>query len=67
MKHLVGTTPMDFDTAVAIRFSDGRRLAAVYKDTYGYNHVFQTEDGKSITLSNHFMRLKGIRVEKEES
>jgi len=62
MKYLVGDTPMEQGSDVAIFFSDGGRLNAVYKDTYGYNHHFQTEDGKTVVLSNHFMRLKGIKI-----
>ena len=41
---------------------------AVYKDTYGYNHFFDAipKGEKEIRLSNHFMRLKGIYVKKDE-
>lgn len=62
MKYLVGDTPMEQGQAVEITFSDGNKVRAVYKDTYGYNHSFEIENGNSVTLSNHFMRLKGIRV-----
>lgn len=62
MKCLVGETPMEPGQRVQITFSDGKKAVAVYKDTYGYNHSFDIEGGSSVTLSNHFMRLKGISV-----
>lgn len=65
MKYLVGETPMEQGQRVVITFSDGNRVSAVYKDTYGYNHSFEKDDGGTVTLSNHFMHLKGIRVKPE--
>ncbi len=62
MKYLVGDTPMEQGQRVVITFSDGKSVDAVYTDTYGYNHNFDIEGGGNVTLSNHFMRLKGIRV-----
>lgn len=66
MKYLVGETPMEQGQRVIITFSDGKSVCAVYKDTYGYNHSFETENGSTVTLSNHFMRLKGIRVKAQQ-
>lgn len=62
MKYLVGETPMEQGQKVVITFSDGKKVSAVYKDTYGYNHSFDIDEGGTVTLSNHFMRLKGIVV-----
>ena len=56
---------MEQGQRVVITFSDGNRVSAVYKDTYGYNHSFEKDDGGTVTLSNHFMHLKGIRVKPE--
>ena len=66
MNYLVGTLVLDSKTnqRVRITFSDGKQIEAVYEDTYGYNHSFYTDSGKEIRLSNHFMHLKGISVEK---
>lgn len=66
MKYLVGETPMEQGQKVVITFSDGKKVNAVYKDTFGYNHSFETENGGTVTLSNHFMHLKGIRVKADE-
>jgi len=66
LKYLVGETPMEQGQKVIITFSDGKSFCAVYKDTYGYNHSFETENGSTVTLSNHFMRLKGIRVKAQQ-
>ncbi len=62
MKHLVGETPMEIGQKVEITFSDGNKQIGIYTDTFGYNHSFNLENGSTVTLSNHFMRLKGIRV-----
>ena len=62
MKCLVGDTPMEPGQKVEITFSDGKKQIGVYRDTFGYNHSFDLENGGTVTLSNHFMRLKGIRV-----
>lgn len=66
MKHLVGDIPMEQGQRVEIIFSDGNKQKGVYKDTFGYNHSFELENGSSVTLSNHFMRLKGIRIKTAE-
>lgn len=66
MKYLVGDTPMEQGQRVTITFSDGKKQNAIYKDTFGYNHSFDLENGGTVTLSNHFMRLKGIRVSATE-
>lgn len=62
MKYLVGDIPMEQGQRVEITFSDGKKQTGNYKDTFGYNHSFDLDNGGSVTLSNHFMRLKGIRV-----
>ena len=66
MNYLVGTLVLDSKTnqRVRITFSDGKQIEAVYEDTYGYNHSFYTDEGREIRLSNHFMHLKGIKIEK---
>ena len=66
MKHLVGDIPMEQGQKVEITFSDGKKQKGVYKDTFGYNHSFELENGSAVTLSNHFMRLKGIRIKTAE-
>lgn len=63
MKYLVGTTPMEQGQTVIITFSDGKKETGKYKDTFGYNHSFELDNGSKVTLSNHFMRLKGIKVD----
>lgn len=62
MRCLVGETPMEPGQWVKIKFSDGKIIEAVYTDTFGYNHSFEYGEEKTIILSNHFMRLKGISV-----
>ena len=47
---------------VVITYSNGRKINAVYKETYGYTHCFTAEDGREIKLSNHFMDMKDISV-----
>ncbi len=68
MSYLVGDSVLDSGDKVIIRWSDGTTTRAVYKDTYGYNHFFDTipKGEKEIRLSNHFMRLKGIYVKKDD-
>lgn len=67
MSYLVDNLVLDSGDKVIIRWTDGTETHAVYTDTYGYNHFFNpVEGGKEIRLSNHFMRLKGIHVRKEE-
>lgn len=66
MNYLVGTLVLDSKTnqRVRITFSDGKQIEGTYDDTFGYNHSFYTDSGKEIRLSNHFMHLKGIKIEK---
>lgn len=69
MSYLVDECILDSGDKVIIRWTDKTETRAVYKETYGYNHFFEVTDGstdKEIRLSNHFMRLKGIRVRKDE-
>ncbi len=66
MNYLVGTLVLDSGKhqRVRITFEDGRQIEAEYADTFGYNHSFYTDSGREIRLSNHFMHLKGIRIER---
>lgn len=66
MNYLVGTLVLDSgkNQRVRIRFEGGKTIEAVYADTFGYNHSFYTDEGREIRLSNHFMHLKGIRIER---
>lgn len=68
MSYLVGECVLDSGDKVIIRWTDGTETLAVYKDTYGYNHFFDAipKGENEIRLSNHFMRLKGIHVVKDE-
>ncbi len=69
MSYLVDECILDSGDKVIIRWTDKTETRAVYKETYGYNHFFDAIDGstdKEIRLSNHFMRLKGIHVRKDE-
>lgn len=68
MSYLVGDVVLDSGDKVIIRWSDRTETKAVYKETVGYSHFFDPSenDGKEIRLSNHFMRLKGIYVRKDE-
>ena len=68
MSYLVGDLVLDSGAKVIIRWTDGTETHAVYKDTYGYNHFFDAvpKGEKEIRLSNHFMRLKGIRIRLDE-
>lgn len=70
MSYLVDNEVLDSGDKVYIRWTDGTETHAVYKETYGYNHFFdpipKNEGDKEIRLSNHFMRLKGIHVRKDE-
>ncbi|MDL2287265.1 hypothetical protein LJB90_01705 [Eubacteriales bacterium OttesenSCG-928-G02] len=45
-----------------IIWSDKTETEAEYIKTIGYNHYFKTLQGKEIKLSNHFMRLKAIKI-----
>ncbi len=47
---------------VVITFSDGGKVNAVYKATYGYTHYFAAENGGEIKLSNRFMSQKDIDI-----
>lgn len=66
MNYLVGPLVLDTDEKprVRITFEGGKQIEAVYTETYGYNHIFITDDGNRIRLSNHFMHLKGIQLER---
>ncbi len=68
MSYLVDECILDSGDKVIIRWSDGTETRAVYKETYGYNHFFDAipKGNDEIRLSNHFMRLKGIHVRKDE-
>ncbi len=68
MSYLVGTEILDSGDKVYIRWPDKTETHAIYKDTYGYNHYFEAipKGEKDIRLSNHFMRLKGIYIRKDE-
>lgn len=67
MSYLVGEVVLDSGDKVIIRWSDRTETRAVYKDTVGYSHYFDSRDEeKEIRLTNHFMRLKGIYVRKDE-
>ncbi len=68
MSYLVDECILDSGDKVIIRWSDGTETRAVYKETYGYNHFFDAipKGENEIRLSNHFMRLKGIHVRKDE-
>ena len=65
MKYLVGTIVLETGDKVIITWSDGTKTKAVYNDTFGYNHSFTGESGNEIRLSNRFMQLKGIFIEKD--
>lgn len=68
MSYLVDECILDSGDKVIIRWSDGTETRAVYKETYGYNHFFDAipKSDNEIRLSNHFMRLKGIHIRKDE-
>ena len=68
MSYLVGDVVLDSGDKVIIRWLDRTETRAVYKDTVGYSHFFDAvpEGEKEIRLTNHFMRLKGIYVRKDE-
>ncbi|MBO5870403.1 MAG: hypothetical protein J6Q89_06600 [Clostridia bacterium] len=68
MSYLVDECILDSGDKVIIRWSDGSETRAVYKETYGYNHFFDAipKGDQEIRLSNHFMRLKGIHIRKDE-
>lgn len=68
MSYLVDECILDSGDKVIIRWTDGTETRAVYKETYGYNHFFDAipKGDNEIRLSNHFMRLKGIHVRKDE-
>ena len=68
MSYLVDECILDSGDKVIIRWSDGSETRAVYKETYGYNHFFDAipKGDQEIRLSNHFMRLKGIRIRLDE-
>lgn len=61
MSRLVGPLVLEGGETVIIRWSDGTETEAKYLETYGYTNLFDA-NGKEIRLSNHFMRLKGIKI-----
>lgn len=66
MSCLVGTLVLNGGEKVVITFDDGRKLKGIYIETYGYNHIFRLSNGNDMKLSNHFMHLKGIRVDADK-
>lgn len=67
MSYLVGELVLDSGAKVIIRWPDKTETRAIYRDTIGYNHFFDSADGdREIRLSNHFMRLKGIYIREDE-
>ena len=66
MSYLVGEEVLDFGDKVIIRWPDRTITKAVFKDSVGYSHYFMSDDDKEIRLTNHFMRLKGIHLKKDE-
>lgn len=67
MDSLVGSLILSGGEKVVITFSNGNTEHAVYIETIGYTHYFHTPNGKEIRLSNHFMDMKDITVEKDKS
>lgn len=61
MSRLVGSLVLDGGETVVIRWSDGTETEAQYIETYGYTNLFKAGD-REIHLSNHFMRMKGIKI-----
>ena len=61
MSRLVDTLILEGGETVIIRWSDGTETEAEYLETYGYTNIFKSGD-KEIRLSNHFMRMKGIKL-----
>ena len=45
MSCLVGTLVLNGGEKVVITFDDGRKLKAIYIETYGYNHIFRLSNG----------------------
>lgn len=64
MSRLVGSLVLDGGETVVIRWSDGTETEAVYTETYGYTNLFKAGE-REIRLSNHFMRMKGIKIYKK--
>ncbi len=64
MSRLVGPLVLDGGETVIIRWSDGTETEAQYIETYGYTNLFMVDE-REIRLSNHFMRLKGIKLFKK--
>ncbi len=64
MSRLVGPLVLDGGETVIIRWSDGTETEAQYIETYGYTNLFKAGD-REIRLSNHFMRMKGIKISKK--
>ena len=68
MSYLVGDVVLNFGDKVIIRWPDRTETRAEFKDSVGYSHYFDScdEEKREIRLTNHFMRLKGIYVRKDE-
>lgn len=62
MDSLVCSLILSGGEKVVITYSNGSKVKAVYKETYGYTHCFVTDDGRELKLSNHFMEMKDISV-----
>ncbi|NLN55396.1 MAG: hypothetical protein GX148_03740 [Clostridiales bacterium] len=62
MDSLVGNLILSGGERVVITFSDGKKEAATYKETYGYTHRFVLDKGGELKLSNHFMKMKDITL-----
>ena len=65
MGYLVGDVLLEKGDKVIIIWTNGDKTEAVYKETYGFSHFLaEINSKKEIRLSNHFMRLKYIRIKK---
>ena len=67
MGYLVGDSLLEKGDRVLIIWTNGDKTEAIYKETFGYSHILEeVNTKKEIRLSNHFMRLKFIRIKKLE-
>lgn len=67
MGYLVGDTLLEKGDKVLIIWTNGDKTEAIYKETFGYSHILEEiKTNKEIRLSNHFMRLKYIRIKKSD-
>ena len=65
MGYLVGDILLEKNDKVEIIWTNGDKTEALYKETFGFSHFFEdVNTQKEIRLSNHFMRLKYIRIKK---